>query len=247
VIPSSGESPESYELPRFRLGPALTRSLAAMARNFVPFFVVGTLGNVPIALYDWNGRPATDSWIGIAAVILAALVLYALSQALIGHMTFEALRGRPARLSASIASTLERAVPTVIAALIIVVALTLGTFVFVVPGVIAVVMLFVTLPACVVERLGALQSLSRSVELTSGYRWQIFFGVLIVGIANVAVDAIADAALHPPSTARSIVSLIWGGAWSAYVAVLAGTVYHDLRVVKDDVAMDPAEDAPAVV
>jgi hypothetical protein len=246
VTPSSWQSPDSYRLPQFRLGPALTRSLATMARNFVPFFVTGTLGNAPIVLYDWTGKRETDPWLGFVALILAALVLYALSQAFIGHMTFETLRGRPGRPAASMARTLERAVPIVIAGFVIIVAFTLGTVVFVVPGLIAVVMLFVTFPACVVERLGAVRSLSRSAELTAGHRWHIFLAVLIVGAANFAVDAIADATLHPPSTARSIVSLFWGGAWSAYVAVLAGTVYHDLRVVKDDAESDAAENVPPV-
>jgi hypothetical protein len=50
---------------------------------------------------------------------------------------------------------------------------------------------FVVIPACVIERLGALKSMRRSAWLTKGYRWKIFSLVLIGGIAPVVPIVIA--------------------------------------------------------
>ena len=95
-------------------------------------------------------------------------------------------------------------------------------------------MFWVTIPALVVERKGILPSLQRSMRLTDGYKGQIFLLQLILLACSVIIGNLEERFAEPLGPA-----LEWGvgsattWALSAFGAVLAAVVYHDLRILKD--------------
>jgi hypothetical protein len=112
-----------------------------------------------------------------------------------------------------------------------------GLIVFVIPAIVIFVIWYVAVPACVIERRDAIESLSRSQELTRGHRWAIFGLLLIVaiasGIGSYLLESVAMLVLG--STIAAIVSALWSVLTSAYGAVALTVVYHDLRVEKEGV------------
>ena len=102
-------------------------------------------------------------------------------------------------------------------------------------------MLWVAIPAAVIEKPGVIGSLSRSADLTKGYRWQIFGIIVIVTvIALVAGFAIAFAIVVSDADPTILVlgNLIITALFTAFWAVISAVGYHDLRVVKEGVGIE---------
>ena len=118
---------------------------------------------------------------------------------------------------------------------IVAVATGIGFLLLVVPGVWLTLVLWVALPAVVVERAG-LRAITRSAELTKGFRVPIFALVLILWVADFAVLSVADwivsAVIADTLLAWCVlqcVVVVTGGIYATAVSV----TYHDLRVLKE--------------
>ena len=98
--------------------------------------------------------------------------------------------------------------------------------------------LFVALPASVMEGGGIGKSLKRSAELTGGYRWSLFVIALAIG-GPMQVAAIVLGLTVIPATdplfatilSTFVLQILFGGLLATCTAV----AYHDLRILKDGV------------
>ena len=238
MISGSAETFDYYQPTEFRVGSALSRALDMLFRNFVPFVGISALASVPLFFYEYSAMSHAryGTWLqrGLSEVLTA------LCTAMILFGVFQALRGRPVGIGASIARGLSRAIPVLAAALLVSLVETIGFFLLVVPGLIASMMFFITLPACVVERLGPVESMSRSAELTKGHRWSIFGAVFVVGLVDFVVAVILIATLHRADSMLAFNIALYGYSTlsRAYESVLIGIIYHDLRVVKEGIDLD---------
>ncbi len=206
--------------------------------NFVPFIAISAMATVPIFFYQWRAADgsALTPWIKIGL----SLVLSAVCQAMILYATFQALRGRPVHIGESMAQGLRRAAPVFVASLVSGLITVLGFILLIVPGLIALTMFYVTEPACVVERLGPLDSIGRSIDLTRGYRWPIFGAVFVVGLIDTVVSFILAMMLAHPETLLlySVIIYAWSTLSRSYQSVLVAIIYHDLRVVKEGIDLE---------
>jgi hypothetical protein len=144
------------------------------------------------------------------------------------------MRGKSASLGEAISWALGRFVPLFLLGIVYALGVIAGLIALIIPGYILIVMWAVAVPACVVEKTGPVDSLSRSSELTKGNRWQIFAIILIVGIVSGLIAQIVQAAGMAAGVAVLIVVMvIWQGIAQAFNAVLAAVTYHDLRVTKE--------------
>lgn len=238
VISGPVEPSGVYQPAEFRVGQALSRALEVLLRNFATFALISAVATLPSLFSEWiivnGGHP--NVWLQVGLLLL----LSPLCTAMIVFATFQTLRGRAASPAESAGRGLQRFAPVLTATLLEGIIEGLGLVLLVVPGLIAMVMLVVTLPACVVERLGPWASLQRSVELTRGFRWPIFGGLFLVGIVDLAGDAaIRGAALHPgTAVVYAVVSYLWAALLRAYQSVLITIIYHDLRVAKEGIDLD---------
>lgn len=231
---------DTYYYPtRFNAGQAVQRSFDVLFGNIVPFLVISAVATLPEIAYEYLSLQRTVSFYTWVPLLLRIL-LSSVCEAAILYAAFQALRGRPVDMGASVARGLQRFVPVVIASILTTLVITLGSLLLVVPGLIAYTILAVTLPACVVEKLGPIDSMSRSSELTRGYRWPIFGTLFAVGIVEVIVGAIVGALTRHPDTllVYAIVLFVVSTAFRAYETVLVAIIYHDLRVVKDGIDLE---------
>ena len=134
----------------------------------------------------------------------------------------------------------------VIVALLASLGTTLGTVALIIPGLFLVTIWWIAVPASVSEGLGVKASFRRSMDLTEGYRWQIFFLVLlciilllfVIGIAFFGIEAIAPTFLD--SLAGLLVFDFLGSIIADYYAVLVAVSYYQLRTAKEGLAIDEA-------
>jgi len=228
----------TYEPARFSVTLALSRAIEVLFQNFFTIFAISALATVPLGIYTWleaHGIKGGGSWVSL----LINGVFSALSTAMIVFATFQALRSRGINPGESIVRGLQRFWPVFWASVLVGIVTGIGFLLLLVPGFIATCVWYVTIPACVVERLGSTESMSRSSDLTAGYRWPIFGAVLVVGIVEIAGIAVIGALLRPETlVAYVLVYFVFIALVRAYESVLATIIYHDLRVAKEGVDIE---------
>jgi len=111
----------------------------------------------------------------------------------------------------------------------------LGLILLIVPGLIALAMMYVALPACVVERTGATASINRSAALTKGHRWKVF-GIFLIAsgggvIVAVVVEALATAFSNP--TVVAFATYLAQLMYLPFGAITSLLVYQALRTAKE--------------
>jgi hypothetical protein len=110
----------------------------------------------------------------VVGIALAMITQGALVRATVAHS-----EGRKASFGESTAAGLAVALPLFGMAILSGLGMLVGLLLLIVPGVILYVMWSVSAPALVEERLGPIEALGRSRELTRGARWKVF-GLLLV-------------------------------------------------------------------
>lgn len=230
-----------YTEGEFRVGHVLSRSFSVLSRNLV-FCVVTAVAYLPSLAFIAEKNQATNP--GRAVVVLGggallAVLLSALSQAIVLFGAFEDMRGRPVSLMASVQVGLSRFVPVLGVAILVGIFVGIAAILLVIPAFIVMTMLFVAMPACIVEQLGPMQSLRRSRELTKGHRWKIFGLWFLVAIITGIGSQVASLFVYLGGTGLSLlVNLLWGALAGAFNAIMVVVAYHDLRVVKEGVDTD---------
>jgi hypothetical protein len=102
-------------------------------------------------------------------------------------------------VGAALQAALGRLLPLVGMVLLQFIAIVLGVILFIVPGMIVAIMLFVALPACVLEELGPVASLKRSAQLTKGNRLRLFGLALLVLLSLMVASLVMACALATSS------------------------------------------------
>jgi hypothetical protein len=226
----------------FSVGRVLNRTFSVLSRNLLPFCVVTAVANLPILLLfhptvgtRMSGRAAFMFFIGI----ILAIVLSAIAEAVVLFGAFEDMRGRRVDLIASMKVGLSRFLPVLGVAISVGLLSGLSAILLIFPAFIVMTMLFVAMPACIVEQLGPINSLKRSSQLTKGHRWKIFGLWLLVLVIAGVVNLIPKAAgVFGGPAVGLLLELVWNALTGAFNAVMVVVTYHDLRVAKEGVDTD---------
>jgi hypothetical protein len=230
-----------YSEGEFRVGRVLSRTFSVLSRNLA-FCIVTAIAYLPtLALMTERGQRMGPgrTFAVMGGGVLLGLMLGALSQAIVLFGAFEDMRGRPVDLMASVRVGLSRFFPVVGVAILGAIFTGIAAILLVIPAFIVMTMLYVASPVCVVERLGPMQSLRRSRELTKGHRWKIFGLLFLVGIIVAIGSAVAGLFVYMGGLGLALLlKLLWGALSGAFSAIMVVVVYHDLRVVKEGVDTD---------
>lgn len=231
----------------FRIGRVLGRTATIYSQHFLIFFVVALVASVPaVLLIQRNvdamsaGAPSPDLFLMIGIGLVLAIVFGMISQAVMLHAAFQAMRLRPVSFGESLRVGLSRVIPVILLAFVMGFLMGLGFLLLIVPGLILLTMWFVATPACVVERTGPWTSLKRSAALTKGHRWRIFGLILLLFIINLIVSQILEVVLFLSGSdiLSTLGKLIWAALYGAYYAIAAVMAYHDLRVAKEGIDIE---------
>jgi hypothetical protein len=237
-------SPGATSTGDFRLGSIISRSASILWRHVLSFFVVGLIASWPILLQIsiLTAEPGDELALSdvpwMLLVIILLMVFSTVGQAIVIHAAFQDMRRGPVRLVESLNVALQRFWPLIgltLAGLLTMVGLAL----LLVPGLIFSTLWFVSLPACIVEQLGPWKSLDRSRELTRGHRWKVF-GLVLLLVIGSSVSSLVGPWVTPTSAVVAVVgALMWNGIWTAFTAVTAIVTYHDLRMAKEGIDIEP--------
>ena len=162
------------------------------------------------------------------------------------HATMAALKGEPVQLGTSVKVGFRRLLPVVLTSLLVGFVIGIATLLLIIPGLIAMCYLWVALPAVVLENSGVVDSMSRSAQLTEGYRWPIFgIAMLSAGLAIVAGIVLFMIVRKGGMEVETMLYLSVGieVVVSVLGAVFAAATYFELRRVKEDVELNELAEA----
>lgn len=247
-------------LPEFRVGTVISKTFSTFGDNFFKFFILSLLMFVPVVVFgtftsfffidaaDATTLPDPNSFIatifGIMAVMMISIALV-LSAITYGSIEYQA--GKPVAFFGMLARAVKTLVPVVIASVLIALLYMLGAIFLIVPGIIAVLMFSMTVPAIVAEGLGPIDAMRRSRELTHGYKWPIlgaFFTVVIIiqiveMILTFGITA-ATASLSAEQIGIIFGGLVFvmGGVYYGFIGSCVATIYTELRAAKEGTSAD---------
>lgn len=226
----------------FRIGQVLSKAFSVFFKNIVTFSLISGIVGIPIVLFNLFAEQAPPDQKLIYSLLAFVTYLFfgPLSAAIILHGAFQQMRGLPVRLGESISSGLARLLPLLGLMILQTIGIMLGTLLFIIPGLILMVMWYVAIPVCVVERQGPVKSLGRSRELTQGFRWKIVALAILAALIGMAGAAILSlsALILPESLIQFVIHLIWQAVAGAFGAVLIVVAYYYLRVAKEGIDLE---------
>ncbi len=238
----------------FTVGTVFATTLAVLFRNLGGFVIFAVLINLGIFLIDdalGANDPEPAGGAGLVSFLLN-LLGYAFLTAMVSYGTYRDLRGDRAGLGDIMIRGFSVLLPVLAVSVVTVVAYILGLIALIVPGIFAIVLLWVAVPAAAVERPGVIGALRRSVDLTKGESWRVlgilmvFVGVYLVffmalglwgfslGASGELSEAEIDAAVSGPAT---VAGLLFGMVLSLVISVSAAVSYFLLRSQKEGVAV----------
>ncbi len=205
----------------------------------------------------WASGSAGVIGVGILLSVILVLSLTMLGQGVLLLGAFQRLRGQPIRVGDVVGRVLARFFPliglSILWSLAVVLASVAAGFLFgavtsaigsvalvltpliYVPSAFLLVIWAVVVPACVVEGLGPIGSMSRSAGLTKGYRWKIFGILLLLGLLYLVVAAVQFGLGIYSQALSGLFALVWFVLWIAYWNCTVIMTYHDLRVAKEGI------------
>src|SRR5262245_424765 len=218
----------------FQIGQVLSRAVDVFFKHVATFTLIAAVVVLPLVLLGAVAAPEQRRVMSLLGFVLY-LFLTPLATAIILYGAFQHMRGHAVRLDESISRGLARFLPLIGLMALQTLGVMLGAMLLIIPGFILMVMWYVAVPVCVVERTGPVKSLSRSQELTEGFRWKIFglfLLVLIIGWLGGYVLAVIGRALDS-FWVQVAVELVWQGLSQAFSSVLIVVAYYYLRVAKE--------------
>lgn len=216
------------------LNSALPRFLALAVIPVIPLFLeILIVGEPTVEAAGQHGF--TTLFLNVAFLILT----FAIQGAMI-YGAFNELRGQGFTVGEALSKGLSRFLPLLGVAILSGLAISIGMLLLVIPGLWLFCVLYLAAAVCVVEQRGVTDSMSRSGELTKGYRWQILGLILIIGIASALIAFILS--YIGARIAGFVVGQLIGNLVQIYMGALGGVlvaiVYYRLRTIKEGVDID---------
>jgi hypothetical protein len=230
----------------FSTGGVLARSLAIWAKHLAPFLLLTLLVTLPGHALHYLieegrfsfGEEALDQ--GLPGLIDTVLITMAAGAICWG--VFQELRAKPVGFARCVAVGLARLAPTVLVGLTAGLVIGVGLLLLIVPGLVLACVLYVVVPAAVIEGGGVAASMQRSAELTAGHRWPVFFIGLTTILLNLVAAMLAIAAFGTAGGALWTARIGLGVGFASFSAVTSTVAYYQLRVVREGRAPDDVAD-----
>ena len=230
----------------FRVGVVLSKTFSVFGSELGSFLLLAFIPLIPVlavTLLALAGPQKAPQASGAAALGglsgILTFVLGIVAQATTLYGAFQQMGGRPFSIGESLSVGFGRALPVFGVALLAGLLTGLASILLLVPGIIVFCMLYVAVPACVIEKLGVMDSLRRSAQLTKGYRWQIFGLLALVGIISFIAQFVL---ILLGGITGQLLTFCWLVIAISFGAVLVAVVYHDLRVAKEGMDTDHLAD-----
>lgn len=232
-----------------QIGDILSRSGSIYMTNFIPFTMIAAIILIPSLLLSLCHIPFNNSTLEITCITISSFWTFVAGSLISGciiYGSFSTLKGVQVKTSDSISVAVSRFMAVFGTAFIVGILCMLGMVMCIVPGIIASIFLYVATPAAVLEKLGPIEAINRSIELTEGNKLNIFllsiivFGLMIVvffglgmfeGIFEMAIKS--KDVLILTKSAFAFTAYVLETFITAWSATLVTVVYHDLHKLRE--------------
>lgn len=248
----------------FGIGDSVGKAFSVWASNFVPFTLMAYVVFAPVLAYRaaraFGIIGYSESLIVLGAEMFVPLAFQQLLSAALIYGVFQKLRKQPASIGDSIGRGFSCLLPVIGVALmyllIMVVAMGPGLLMIatenpllaLIGGIITMIAfvyvgcaLIVAVPAAVVERLGVIDAIKRSWNLTKGRRGTVFvtlaiFGIMMIllGIPLTLIVGLVMFTIDDLTLSEFLVELLTV-PFNAITAAVIAVMYHNLRVSREGI------------
>jgi uncharacterized membrane protein len=176
-----------------------------------------------------------EEMVGVVAIgiMLLSILAIPLAAGAITHGVLEHIRKRPVALGRCVAVGLRMMVTIILVGILQALATFAGFLLLIIPGIIIGVALTLSVPAAVEERIGAVDALKRSWELTRGSRWKVWGVLFLIGIIGGVVEFGANMISIVSPMAGISISLLLDVITTGLNATAAALMYYRLRSFKE--------------
>ncbi|MDR1581367.1 MAG: hypothetical protein LBS35_13505 [Synergistaceae bacterium] len=239
-------------LSSFQVGSVLSvswRTLFKAPGIFIGLTFVANLLTAIVGVVTNMGSVDGVSAIVTFLSLLINMILSLVIQGAIAYAVFQVIIGGRALLGESVSKSASKIFALIGLAIISGFSVGLASILLLLPGIILLCMWYVSAPACVVERLGPIESLGRSRALTKGYRWQVLGVMVLLFLITMLTNAlfaflmrvfVRDVLLRVILT--PVVTGLAALIPNAFVNVGAAVTYYRLRMVKENLTMENLAD-----
>ncbi|MDR3164170.1 MAG: hypothetical protein LBU13_01165 [Synergistaceae bacterium] len=231
-------------LSTFGVGSVLSvtwRTLFRAPGIFIGFTFMSNLLTAIISIVVNTNISAIASFSSLLINMTLSLVI----QGAIAYAVFQVIMGGRASMGESLSKSASKIFALLAVAIFTSLAVGLAGMLLVVPGIILLCMWYISAPACVVERMGPIESLGRSRALTKGYRWHVLGVMMLLSIITSLMNLLfmfLMRALVPDATLRNMTAPIVVGLATlipnAFANVAPAVTYYRLRMVKESLTME---------
>jgi len=228
---------------KFTSGVILSQTFSIFFSNFAAFGLICLLILSPsLVVQAWMGiqqfeDPARMPFLPLLVLMLLSL-LTPIATGALSFGVFQQVRGRRAGVAECLSVGFRRLLPVLGVGILAGLITGLGTLLCVVPGIIAATILAAAVPAAVIERPGVTGALSRSADLTKGYRWTVFGVIFGLGVlqfvANMAVGGLGALSVYVLLIGTAVSTIIFTGLQATAPAL----IYYHLRKAKESIDVE---------
>ena len=233
-------------IKNFEVGAVLSSTFSVYFSNIVAFFAIGLMFNLPVIVLNYLSSSGdlldvVDPSLYLAIPLAVGLLTLIFGNVVTGAISFgvfQFLRGKKPSIGSCIAKGFSVLLPVIGVAILVGLMVFFGSLLCLIPGIILYVMFCTAVPVTVVERPGVINSLKRSLDLSSGNRMAIFAVLLVLTLMNIAITlgiTFSVAALGNIALIISgLVSVVLGGLGSTALVV----IYYHLRSSKESIDVE---------
>ncbi|MDR1535221.1 MAG: hypothetical protein LBU64_09020 [Planctomycetota bacterium] len=248
--PRRGSFHRQANRPGFSLGRVISLTAASLFKNPLLYLSLAFAASLPgLVLGRYYGAEQSSGWLGTASnqffsVIFLGAITYGVYQDLIGGKAglIEAVSRGLARYFPLVGITLLLFLGAfVIICLGVLLGFMLTFFLIVVPLLLVVIgacVYCVAIPACVVEGLGAFQSLGRSAALTRGRGWSVFGLFALYGLVMGGTTHALNFFFPSDPDGGNLVLALTAPLFTTIQEIMVAVLYYQLRVEKEGVSVD---------
>lgn len=227
----------------FAIGDVLGKSLSLFRQDFVRLIMFAAICMLP-DLIETLAYPNSSSGSGFTTGnrgwAFALIILQVAAQLMATSAVLARLKGRLASNGEVVREAAERFRAGLGATILQGFGALFGFILLIVPGVMALVMMYLVLPVCVAERVGATASVNRSISLTKSHHWKVLGIFLVANLGGAFIQiVIADlAGVFAGPVASAIAKYAGQVVYLPFAAIVSAVVYLALRTAKEGPAVE---------
>lgn len=237
----------------FRVGNVLSQSIDVMKSNFLVMLLFAVLNFIPSFV---DNILADNSFLGTGLIYLLGLFLPIFLQGAMVFGVYQFLTGSPFSASLGLRMVQGRFWHLLGLAVFVSVISVIGILFLIIPGVIILLVLYVAIPALLVENVSIGGAMQRSKDLTSGRLWRLFgltlilslIYCLLVGTSLIVTYAVGAFSFDPDVVDQAMslkallittpVGILTEGLTATLFGVVAAVSYYELRRDKEGTAVE---------